>query len=133
MRKPSSRSTSSPGIDSKIANTRQAVEDGLSDARWTNERPGGLQAERTRIGERAAKMGEAPQIDAKAALAYRTDLRRVLAQGGIAERNRIVRSWVQELKLAPERLTVDIAYRIPEPVMNCVVARAGFEPATSRL
>jgi hypothetical protein len=93
----------------------------------------GLLAQRAKIGEAAAEVGPAPQIDAKAALAYRADLGRVLTHGKMAERKKLVRAWVQEMKLAPERLEVEITYRLPEPVMNCVVAREGFEPSTSRL
>jgi len=31
------------------------------------------------------------------------------------------------MRLAPERLEVAITYRIPEPVMNSMVAGAGFD------
>jgi hypothetical protein len=110
-------------IDSKIANIRRAVEDGLSDAGWANERLGELLAERARIGEATARFGAAPQIDAKAALSYRADLGKVLVHGEMAERKKLVRAWVQEMKLAPERLEVEITYRLPEPVVNSVVAR----------
>jgi hypothetical protein len=49
-----------------------------------------------------------------------------MAHGEPAERKRLLRTWVQEVKLAPERLEVEITYQIPEPVMNGVVAGAGF-------
>jgi len=49
-----------------------------------------------------------------------------LAQGEPGERKRLLRTWVQEMKLAPDRLEVEITYRIPEPIMNGVVAGAGF-------
>ena len=66
-------------------------------------------------------------------MSYRAELGKVLAQGDFAERKGLVRAWVQEMKLAPATLEVEITYKLPEPVMNCMVARAGFEPATSRL
>ncbi len=50
-------------------------------------------------------------------------------EGGIAEKKQLLRIWVQEIKLAPERREVELTYRVPEPVMNKVVAGAGFEPA----
>ncbi len=73
-----------------------------------------------------------PRISRREALAYRGNLREVLKHGDMAERKELVRDCVQELKLAPEELTVQITYQVPEPVMNSVVARVGFEPTTSR-
>ena len=43
------------------------------------------------------------------------------------EQKQIIRTWMSEMKLAPERLEVEMTYRIPEPVMHSVVAGAGFE------
>ena len=111
-------------IDTKIANIRRAVEEGLGDAAWANSRLGELQAEREALAGASAVAGQPPQIDAKTALAYRRQTEEVLAQGDPAERKRILRTWVQEMKLAPGRLEVEITYRIPEPVMNGVVAGA---------
>ena len=45
----------------------------------------------------------------------------------VAERKRVVRSRVQEMTLAPDSLEVEITYRLPEPVMNGVVAGARCE------
>ena len=120
-------------IDAKIANIRKAVEDGLSDTQWANERLQDLMAERADLELKGCLGAEPPQIDAQTALAYRRDLDTVLQQGDMVERKKLVRSWVQELKLAPEALEVEITYQVPEPVMNCLVAREGFEPPTSRL
>jgi len=50
--------------------------------------------------------------------------------GQPAERKRLLRTWVHEVKLEPETLEVKISYRLPEAVMKGVVAGAGFEPAT---
>jgi len=71
-------------------------------------------------------LGEAPQIDIEAANAYRRQTEKVLAQGGPTEQKQIIRTWMSEMKLAPERLEVEMTYRIPEPVMHSVVAGAGF-------
>ena len=120
-------------IDAKIQNIRRAIEEGLSDAAWANIRLRELTAERSELAERTTTAHQMPRIDAKTALAYRQELDRALAQGEPAELKRVVRACVEEIKLAPERLEVEITYRIPEPVMNSVVAGAGFEPATSGL
>ena len=74
-----------------------------------------------------------PQIDTHTALAYRRDAEKLLASRTPAERKQFIRACVQDMKLAPERFEVEVTYRIPEPVMNTVVAGAGFEPATSGL
>ena len=119
--------------DAKIANVRRAIDDGFADAARANGRLGELAAERSKIGEAAARVGVAPQIDAKASMSYRAELGKVLARGEAAEKKALVRAWVLEMQLAPEKLEVEITYSLPEPVMNCLVARAGFEPATSML
>jgi hypothetical protein len=59
-------------------------------------------------------------------VAYRRQTDRVLACSDPAERKRVIRTSVQEMKLAPERLEVEITYHIPEPIMNGLVAGAGF-------
>ncbi|UCH36660.1 MAG: hypothetical protein JSV65_00860 [Armatimonadota bacterium] len=117
-------------IDAKIANIRRAIEDGLSDAAWANSRLEELLTERRALAGQDVPMGEAPQIDIRTAMAYGRQTFKALKQGDAAERKRVVRNWVQEMKLAPERLEVDITYQLPEPVMNGLVAGAGFEPAT---
>jgi len=118
------------GIDHKIANIRRAIEDGLSDAGWANERLKALMAERETLIASLAVSGEPPQIDTKTALSYRRQTEKLLRHAEPAERKRLVRTWVEKAQLAPERLEVEITYRIPEPIMNNVVAGAGFEPAT---
>jgi hypothetical protein len=52
------------------------------------------------------------------ALANWRQTEKVLSRGDACERKRLMRAWVQEMKLAPERLEVEITYRIPEPIMN---------------
>ena len=72
-------------------------------------------------------------MDTAAALAYLKRVEKVLANGEPEEKKQVLRTCVGEMKLAPERLEVEITYRVPEPVMHSVVAGAGFEPATSGL
>ena len=63
-------------------------------------------------------------------MAYRRQTEKVMASGYAADRKRLMRAWVNEIKLDPESLEVKISYRLPEAVMKGVVAGAGFEPAT---
>ncbi len=46
---------------------------------------------------------------------------------------RLVRLAVKEMKLAPDDLHVETTYKLPEPIMNTMVAGGGFEPPTSGL
>jgi site-specific DNA recombinase len=117
-------------IDAKFQNILKAIEDGLAETAWANERLRELKAEREALAAAARVPGSPPQIDDKMALAYLLDLERVLKQGDVADRKRTVRACVQEMKLTPDNLEVEITYRLPESVMNSVVAGAGFEPAT---
>ena len=120
-------------IDAKIENIRRAIEDGLSDAAWANGRLKALLQERESLLGKAVVVGESPQIDIHAASEYRRRTEKVLKQGGAAEQKRLLRTWVSEVKLAPEQQQVEVTYRIPEPIMNGVVAGGGFEPPTSGL
>ena len=115
------------GIDAKIANIRRAIEDGLCDAGWANARLGELLAERKALEGKSAVQTEPPQIDVKTALAYRRLTEKVLGQGIPAERKKLLRGWVQDVKLVPEGLEVDIIYRLPESVMKGVVAGVRLE------
>jgi len=91
-------------IDAKIANIRRAIEDGLSDAAWANARLQELLAERERLLGSAPVSGKPPQIDAEIALALRRQTEAVLAEGTPAEKKRVLRTWVNEVTLAPESL-----------------------------
>ena len=117
-------------IDGKIANIRKAIEDGLADTTWANERLKALLAEREQASTASALVGEAPQIDCDTAMAYRHDAERLLAHGDTAERKRFVSLWVDKIQLAPETLEVEIHYKIPEPVVDSMGAGRGFEPLT---
>jgi site-specific DNA recombinase len=116
-------------LETKIANIRRAVEDGFADASWANARLRELLAERDALAA-TSDTTEPPHLDSKTVMAYRRQTEKVLASGHIAERKRFLRAWVHEIKLEPERLEVQISYRLPETVMKGLVAGAGFEPAT---
>ena len=120
-------------IDSKIANIRRAVESGLQDADWANARLRELKAEKEELSELSDKPAKPPQIDAQTAMAYRSQVGKLLSQGKLADRKQLLRSWVEGIKLDPEGLQIEVSYRVAESVMNSEIAGAGFEPATSGL
>jgi hypothetical protein len=117
-------------IDQKIANIRQAVEDGLQDAKWANARLRELLTEREALTEDSSAGGPPPQIDSKTILQYSVQTEKLFRVGDLVERKRLLRIWVEEVKLMPHELEVRISYRLPEAVMNGVVAGEGFEPST---
>jgi DNA invertase Pin-like site-specific DNA recombinase len=118
-------------IEKKITNIRRAIEeDGLNDVKWANSRLSELARERDEIARAIAATGAPPQIDTDTVMKYRRDVEKVFQQGDPGERKRLLRNWVQEVKLKPESLEVSISYRLPESVMNGLVAGEGFEPST---
>jgi hypothetical protein len=114
-------------IDKKIEHIRRSIEDGLNDAAWANARMAELTAEREELIASAQTSGEPPRIDATTALAYRQELEKAVDP---CEIKRILRMLIEEIKLAPETLSVEITYRLPEPVMKGTIAGPGFEPGT---
>ncbi|MFB3881108.1 MAG: hypothetical protein ACE149_07585 [Armatimonadota bacterium] len=52
----------------------------------------------------------------------------MLTKRTAAEQKRLLRTWVSEVRLAPEQQQIEITCRIPEPIMNGMVAEAGFVP-----
>jgi hypothetical protein len=61
---------------------------------------------------------------------YRRQTDKVLRQGGQAERKQLLRTLVGEVKLMPQELEVNISYRLPDAIMDGLVAGDGFEPPT---
>ncbi len=61
-------------------------------------------------------------ISVDEAMAYRRAAEKVLATGDLADRKKLIRTCVSEIRLAPEDLTVEIQYKLPEPVVNALVA-----------
>jgi len=116
-------------VETKLANIRRAVEDGFADASWANARLRELIAEREAL-RASLDAPEPPQLDTETVIAYRHQTEKVMTSGHPAERKRLMRAWVQEVKLEPQTLEVKISYRLPEAIMKGVVAGAGFEPAT---
>lgn len=86
-----------------------------------------LLEEKQRLAATAAIQSAPPQIDAPTALALRRDAEKILSHGTNAEKKHLLRIWVDEIKLAPETLEVEISYKIPEPVVDSMGAGTRFE------
>ena len=117
-------------IDHKIENIRRAVEEGLNDANWANNRLRELHSEKESLITAVGNTSRPPQLDAATALDYRRQTDKLLRHGGQAERKKLLRTMVGEVKLIPQDLEVTISYRLPEAVMNGLVAGGRFEPPT---
>ena len=117
-------------IDRKIEHIRRAVEDGLNDATWANTRLRELHSEKDALGSASRRTSDAPQLDVETAMNYRRQVHKLFHQGGQAERKQLLRILVGEVKLIPQDLEVTISYRLPEAIMNGLVAGDGFEPPT---
>ena len=57
-------------------------------------------------------------------MAYRRQVKKLFTHGVPAEKKKLLRIWIAEIKLTPERREVEIAYRVPEPIVNGVVVSA---------
>ncbi|MBP6965072.1 MAG: recombinase family protein [Armatimonadetes bacterium] len=106
-------------IDAKIANIRKAVETGMPDAQWAFSRMEELIAERESLSSQVRTIAEAPQIDARTALAYRSKADKIMETGTLTDKKQLVRSCVDQIKLAPDTLEVEINYKIPEAIGEC--------------
>ena len=90
-------------VDERIAHIRFAIEGGLADTGWPNERLRALKEEREGIAGSLQVPGEAPQIDLQAAAAYRHDVARILRTDTPLAQKRLLRHCIEEMKVAPER------------------------------
>jgi hypothetical protein len=111
-------------VERKIHNVRSAIEDGLADAAWANERLRELLVEKQQAEATRALASDAPLLTTEQAIAFRRDTEALLATGRPAVLKKVVRSCVSGVKLAPEDLSVEIQYKIPEPVVHTLVAPA---------
>jgi hypothetical protein len=105
-------------IDRKVKNIRRAVEEGLNDANWANTRPRELHAE----GEALAR----PPENRAAPFSMTPRLRWTIADRRTSCFGRVAKLSAS-YSCVPE---VSISYRLPEPIMNGLVAGGGFEPPT---
>jgi len=103
-------------VEAKIGNIRKSIEDGLADTTWANSRLRELSAERDGLILASQALGRPPQMDLDTAMAYRRDMERLVAQGTNGEKKRLLTAWIEQIKLAPEALEVEIQYKVPEAI-----------------
>ena len=117
-------------LDTRIKRLWDAIELGIDDTEEVVTRIKSLKEEREKLAARPAVSTSPPRIDAGAIKKYLGEFRRLLKRGTPTELKKLAQACVQKMKLAPEERVIEITYRLPEPVMESLVAGAGFEPAT---
>jgi len=71
---------------------------------------------------------EAQEVPGVVRVVTGKDFPKLLEHATPAEKKELIRAWVEEIRLTPEQLEVAITYRVPEPVVNRLVAGARFAP-----
>lgn len=121
-------------IEKKIGNVRKAIEDGINDAEWANTRLKDLELDRAALPPLTHKPGPPPKLSVQEVMHYRGEFEKVFANGTIQDKKKLLRIWIDEIKLAPEQLEIEISFRVPEPFfMNQLVAGALFVAIHDRL
>lgn len=124
-------------VDEKLANIRKAIENGLQDADWANDRLRALIAERATLlaaSEPAATNAPAaPVVDPAAMQRLARDPKLTLSKGKMPDIKKLVGDCVRKIRMAPERRQVEITYRVPEPFVKALVAGARSEANHKRL
>lgn len=115
-------------IEKKVRNIRNALEDGLSDTGWANNRLSDFLGEQRELEAQTELTEEAPQIDTAGARRFWKEAKESLLNDTPERKKKLLRQCVAEIELAPEQLEVEITYSLPEPVMNGVVAGARSVP-----
>jgi len=105
-------------VDRKIANIRRAIADGLDDISWANEELRQLSTQRDELEKATVPAGKPPRVDAKAALSYQRDLDKTLAKSGPAAARALVQECIEQMRLLPDALEVEIDYRLPSKAMK---------------
>ncbi|MFH1513860.1 MAG: recombinase family protein [bacterium] len=106
-------------IDKKISNIRKALEDGLNDAAWANQRLSSLTQEREELTRIPAVASEPPFVDNTTISNYLTSMEQVIEQNDPEIQKRLVRKMVHGITFEPEKREVEITYQAPQLFMHC--------------
>jgi hypothetical protein len=105
-------------VDRQIANIRRAIADGFADIAWANEELQKLNAQREELEKPSVPAGKPPRVDAKVVMTYRRDLDKALAKSGHAVARSLIRDCVEDIRLLPDALEVEVDYRLPPTAMR---------------
>ncbi|MHB0937016.1 MAG: hypothetical protein ACYC6A_11565 [Armatimonadota bacterium] len=105
-------------IERRIENIRQATVNGLDDITWANAEMQRLRAEKEALEKVSVLTGKPPQLDVKAAMAYREQIEHLHEQDDPATKRAIIRDCVSEVSVYPELLEAEADYRFPLPLIK---------------
>ena len=117
-------------VESKIQNIYKAVEDGLPFDSQAKDRLNSLAFRKSELLNLVKMDTNPPEISIETVISYKNKMDKVLKSSSNEDRKRFIRQCVDKIKLVPDSLEVEITYKIPEPVVDYVVAGGGFEPPT---
>ena len=110
-------------IEIKIQNLYQAVEDGLPFDSSMKTRLHSLQERKSELGKLTNFRHNPPKIDVETVIAYKNKHDRVLKCSNHAESKKFIRECVENIKLVPDDLEVEITYKLPKPVVDVHLAQ----------
>jgi hypothetical protein len=113
-------------VESKIENIFKAVENGLPFDSQAKESLNSLTLRKTDLSNLVKMDQNPPQIDVESVISHKNMLDKVLKSSNHTDRKKFIRGCVDKIKLDPERLEVEITYKLPEPVVHCMVAGACY-------
>lgn len=111
--------------EDSIANFRRAVERGI-DVDHALDEIDRLQKEGAKLEATRQTPMSAPKVDAAGIRIRLTQIEQPLATWSARDRKELIGMFLQEMTLAPETLEISTIYRVPEAIMNEVVAGVGF-------
>ena len=112
-------------VEKKLGNARAAIEDGVEDLSWANNRLRQLHTERQKTEEQLANSaGEPPVVDRAVLVRYARDLPRVLPLASDQEKRTLLRGLVSGMELDPEVREVNVDLQLPANCVNNVEAAA---------
>ena len=111
-------------VESEITNIRNALLKGLDDITWANKKLSQLNHDKKQLESMLDVSGNPPLIDQDIAASYLTDLHHVMDKGENKAKKKFLRSRVRDIKLAPDRLQVEVTYNVPGPLVKSSIAGA---------
>ncbi len=119
-------------IDQKIENLRGALEEGVSDVAWVNQRLRELSLEREAtlkaVGQTTCPPNP-PKVNLPTFRKYLRDMRRLLPHATNQEKKALARDFMHNLEFDPVKREVDISVKLPADTLQHMEAAAGVEPA----
>lgn len=108
-------------IEKAIAALRSALEKGVDDIEWVNQRLRELRREQEALqaADSRGRMGEAPTVDMETVRRYAADLPKLVQQATNEERRELARAFVTGIELIPTTREIGVGLRVPLLSATC--------------